>query len=96
MVFFKAIRNFFLSLLVGLWGGLNRPLELELVSRPEGTCPGPGASIFVSQILSGSVVQFNTRSGERTTVVPDQTGSGRQAWGLWYYSDSIFVVRCCV
>jgi len=97
MVFFLAIRNFLLGLLTSLLGGLNRPLELELVSRPEGTCAGPGPySILVSQILSGAVVKFDTRSGERTTVVPDQGNSGRQAWGLWSYNGAIFVVCACV
>lgn len=60
--------------------------RLLLPARPEGITEGPGSTVFVSQILSGQVLQINVVTGARTTVVPTQTN--RQAWGLWYLSNS--------
>jgi hypothetical protein len=57
-----------------------------LPARPEGITEGPGSTVFVSQILSGQVLQMNVVTGERKIVVPTQTN--RQAWGLWYLSNS--------
>jgi hypothetical protein len=57
-----------------------------LPARPEGITEGPGSTVFVSQILSGQVLQINVVTGERKIVVPTQTNN-RQAWGLWYLSN---------
>lgn len=54
-----------------------------------GITEGPCSLLYVSQIPSGSVVSIDAITGETKTVVGDQTE--RQAWGLWYYDEAIFV-----
>jgi hypothetical protein len=56
-----------------------------LPARPEGITEGPGSTVFVSQILSGQVLQINVVTGASKIVVPTQ--SNRQAWGLWYLAN---------
>ncbi|CAB9520154.1 Superoxide dismutase [Seminavis robusta] len=64
--------------------------EFKLEARPEGITSGPGSTLYVSQILSGSVLAIDADTGEQTTAVPPQP-DGRQAWGLAYHDDMILV-----
>ena len=60
------------------------PLE----DRPEGITEGPGSTLFVSQILSGKIMAVDVETGVTRDVVGTQ--DGREAWGLEYYTTSMF------
>ena len=66
---------------------------LTLRERPQGIANGPGPYIFISQILSGQVLAFNTHSGHFWKVLnrTDLALNKRQAWGIWYHRGYLIV-----
>jgi len=90
MIFLPAgVVTFVLCTFVAVKADEGRLTNFPLAERPEGITNGPGSTLLVGQILSGKVLSIDAITGETTEVVGEQTG--RQAWGLWYYKDSIFV-----
>jgi hypothetical protein len=65
-------------------GNGERLLSFPMEERAEGITSGPGSSLFVSQIVSGRVLELDILTGNAIEVVGEQP-EGQQAWGLEYF-----------